>query len=112
MSNETLSAKDLAKKYVGDGKSKLWFVTIAYGWYIPEGEDADYKQVPDSLESVTILVGGRFEANALYNSVMTDRVVNLVNGRTISQVMIENKTGVAKDKIYKKDGRLFHLYEF
>lgn len=102
MKKET-SIMELAKNLVGDGKSpNKYFVTIAYGWYLPANDEADAIQVENSLDCVTVLFTDKQNAINFYESVLTYQYEGKITPETISQVILEDrKTGVIMDKILK-----------
>lgn len=111
MKKET-SIKELAKNLVGDGKSpNKYFVTIAYGWYRPKGEE-EMKQVGNSLDSVTVLFTSRPDAEQFFENIpMCAASIDEVTKETIGQIILEDrKTGVLMEKcIYQRDNGTFNI---
>jgi len=97
--NKVKSAKELAVKLVGDGKTpNKYFVTVGYGWYKPSNNE-EMIQVKNSLDSVTMLFNTREAAEHCYNGLRIPTNIKEVTGETIGQVMIEDRlTGVIKEK--------------
>lgn len=106
-----LNIKQLATEMVGDGKRpNVWFVTIAYGWFYPPGEEVDMVQVRDALESVTILFLNKEDAEKCYLNVQLRSDIKKVTRQMIGEVIIEDRlTGVVKQKFLRKhnSGRFF-----
>lgn len=96
--------KELAKHMVGDGKKpNRYFVTIAYGWYRPLGDDADAIQVDRSLESVTVLFTNKQQAIDFYDNIPMEKSLPAITRETIANVMVEDRlTGVIRDKMYEQ----------
>ncbi len=95
--SKTTDIKKLASEMVGDGKKpNKFFVTIAYGWYLPMGDsDQDMVQAKNSLDSVTVLFTDKIDAVNFFDNVPINCSVDKVTGETIGQVMIEDRlTGV------------------
>lgn len=102
--DKEVSAKEMARNMVGDGKRpNKYFVTIAYGYYFPIGEDDDMIQAANSLESSTFFFNNKQEAEEFFDSIPMPTNRKEITGKTISQIMIEDRlTGVVKDRFYKE----------
>lgn len=96
--------KELATKIVGDGKSpNKWFVTVAYGWYVPlpkdEGEEPEMIQADNALESTTLLFTRKQDAMDFFHAVKIREDLTEVKGNDISQVIVEDrKNGTVCEK--------------
>jgi hypothetical protein len=113
---KTKNTKELASLLIGDGKKpNKWFVTIAYGWYEPKGdnEQTDMIQADNSLDSVTILAESKTQAFELFDSIKLDRHIKKVTGNTIGQVIVEDRlNGVVIEKKLVETDSGFYIDEY